>query len=74
MRRVQVDLDALSFVGGGVVNGTTDERQWARDTTETRIRCDGGRAGGRARGQQAILRERRADAHSNGVVQSATHR
>jgi hypothetical protein len=41
MRRVQVDLHALSFVGGGVVNGTTDERQWAHATTETRSRCDG---------------------------------
>jgi len=44
MRRVQVDLHALSFVGGGVVNRTTDARQWqwARATTETRSRCDGG--------------------------------
>jgi hypothetical protein len=72
MRRVQVDF-ALSFVGGGVVNGTTDERQSASATTETRSRCDGGRAGGRAGGRR-FFREHRADVHSNGVVHQSCSR
>jgi hypothetical protein len=52
MRRVQVDLHALSFVGGDVVNGTTDEWQLERATTETQFVAT---AASRAGGQQAIL-------------------
>jgi hypothetical protein len=48
MGRVQANLYPLSFVGGGVVNETPDQRRLAGATTETRSRSDGGSAGARA--------------------------
>ena len=48
MGRVQTNLYPLSFVRGGIVNETPDQRRLAGATTETRSRSDGGSAGARA--------------------------